>query len=65
MKEIQLPKGVKFAKEYLAEDVCLWVDPIDNTKGFIQGVAEAVTILIGISHKGKAELGLIGIPFKK
>ncbi len=54
MKEIQLPKGVKFAKEYLAEDVCIWVDPIDNTKGFIQGIAEAVTILIGISHKGKA-----------
>jgi len=45
--------------------LCVWIDPIDNTKGFISGEIEAVTILIGISYKGKAEVGIVGHPFKK
>ena len=53
------------AREIPEEDLCIWIDPIDNTKGFINGTAEDVTILIGISHKQKAEMGIIGIPFKK
>lgn len=43
--------------------MCVWIDPIDNTKGFIEGRAEAVTILIGISCKGKSEVGIVGSPF--
>jgi len=43
----------------------VWVDPIDNTRGFLQGEAEAVTNLIGISHKNHAALGIIGVPFKQ
>lgn len=37
-----------------AEDLCIWIDPIDCTKGFVGGYVEDVTILIGISEKRKA-----------
>lgn len=46
-------------------DFCVWIDPIDNTKGFLNGDLHAVTILIGLSKKGVAEIGIIGSPFLK
>lgn len=45
--------------------MCIYIDPIDNTKGFINGHPEDVTILIGISNKQKAQMGVVGIPFKR
>jgi 3'-phosphoadenosine 5'-phosphosulfate (PAPS) 3'-phosphatase len=44
--------------------LCAWIDPIDCTKGFIGGFVEDSTVLIGISHKGKASIGIVGSPFK-
>lgn len=46
------------------EELCVWIDPIDCTKGFIQGEIQDVTVLIGISQKKQAEIGIIGIPYK-
>lgn len=54
LKDIYLPEEFKLDQKYHEDDVCIWIDPIDNTKGFIDGHSEAVTVLIGISHKGKA-----------
>ncbi len=43
----------------------MWIDPIDCTKGFIEGNLEDVTVLIGMSINKYPCLGVIGIPFKK
>lgn len=45
------------------EDVIVWVDPLDGTSEFTQGLLDHVTILIGLSVKGKAIGGVIHQPF--
>lgn len=55
---------IRFSKDYNLKDLCVWIDPIDNTSGFIHGKPKEVTVLIGMSYKNKAEIGIIGIPFK-
>ncbi|XP_017487731.1 PREDICTED: 3'(2'),5'-bisphosphate nucleotidase 1-like [Rhagoletis zephyria] len=45
------------------EDVVVWVDPLDGTSEFTQGLLDHVTILIGLSVKGKAIGGVIHQPF--
>lgn len=45
------------------EDVVVWVDPLDGTSEFTQGLLDHVTILIGLSVKGKAVGGVIHQPF--
>lgn len=45
------------------EDIIVWVDPLDGTSDFTQGFIDHVTILIGLSVKGKAVGGVIHQPF--
>jgi 3'-phosphoadenosine 5'-phosphosulfate (PAPS) 3'-phosphatase len=47
------------------QDSCLWIDPIDCTRGFINGTLEDVTILIGLSFKKAPHVGIIGTPFRR
>jgi 3'(2'), 5'-bisphosphate nucleotidase len=61
---VTLPTDVRFDNTYDLKDVCIWIDPIDNTRGFIEGSLEAVTVLIGLSYKQKAEIGFSGLPYK-
>jgi 3'(2'), 5'-bisphosphate nucleotidase len=44
-------------------ELCLWIDPIDNTQGFIKGKLEGVTILVGMARKCQAYLGIIASPY--
>ena len=60
-----MPENVTFNKEYSEEEICVWVDPIDCTKGFINNHVEDVTVLIGVSLNKKAEIGIVGMPFKR
>lgn len=55
-----LPDQYKDIKD---EDIIIWVDPLDGTTEFVKGCLESVTVLIGISHKGKAVAGVIHQPF--
>eukprot|EP00455_Lapot_gusevi_P013378 TRINITY_DN16502_c0_g1_i2.p1 TRINITY_DN16502_c0_g1~~TRINITY_DN16502_c0_g1_i2.p1 ORF type:complete len:326 (+),score=73.92 TRINITY_DN16502_c0_g1_i2:88-978(+) len=41
----------------------VWVDPLDGTREYTDGVLEAVTVLIGISYEGRALAGVIHHPF--
>eukprot|EP01084_Bolivina_argentea_P256847 432604_1 len=43
--------------------VCIWVDPIDGTKEYTQGIKNSVTCLIGIAYKGQPISGVINRPF--
>lgn len=45
------------------EDIIIWVDPLDGTTEFVKGSLDSVTVLIGISHKGRAVGGVIHQPF--
>jgi len=45
------------------DDFVVWVDPLDGTKEFTEGNITHVTVLIGISAKGKAVGGVVHQPF--
>lgn len=44
-------------------DLCVWIDPIDGTKEYTEGIKNAVTCLIGISYKQSPIAGIINRPF--
>lgn len=45
------------------EDIVIWVDPLDGTNEYTQGFLEHVTVLVGLSIKGKAVGGVIHQPY--
>ncbi len=45
------------------EDVCVWVDPLDGTKEYTEGLLDHVTILIGIAVGQRAVAGVINQPY--
>ena len=47
------------------EDVCVFVDPVDGTREFVEGRLENCQCLVGISVSGRAVAGAIGLPFPK
>lgn len=55
-----LPDELKLVDD---EDICIWVDPLDATTEFVQGIFDHVTILVGIAVHGKAVAGVIAQPF--
>ena len=44
-------------------DITVFIDPVDGTREFVEGRLEAVTSLLGISYRGRAVAGIMGIPF--
>ncbi|XP_975068.2 3'(2'),5'-bisphosphate nucleotidase 1 [Tribolium castaneum] len=46
-----------------SEDIVVWVDPLDGTSEYTQGLLEHVTVLVGLSVKGKAIAGVIHQPY--
>lgn len=63
-RKVDLPKCVDFQREYEAKEICVWIDPLDCTQGFINERKHEVTILVGISYKGRPICGIIGHPYK-
>ncbi|XP_034018759.1 3'(2'),5'-bisphosphate nucleotidase 1 isoform X2 [Thalassophryne amazonica] len=45
------------------EELVVWVDPLDGTKEYTEGLLDNVTVLIGIAHGGRAIAGVINQPF--
>ena len=45
------------------DDMVVWVDPLDGTAEFTEGLLDHVTILIGIAIDGRAVAGVINQPF--
>lgn len=50
-------------REYPLDELVVWIDPLDGTKGFTRGHKEGVTVLVGVSHKGHALAGVVHRPF--
>lgn len=55
-----LPEELKSVRD---ADICIWVDPLDGTAEFTEGLLDHVTVLIGIAVKGKAVAGIISQPY--
>ncbi|XP_015120689.1 3'(2'),5'-bisphosphate nucleotidase 1 [Diachasma alloeum] len=47
------------------KDVCVWVDPLDGTSEFTQGLLDHVTVLVGVAVGKKAVGGVIHQPYSK
>ncbi|KAM9779437.1 3'(2'),5'-bisphosphate nucleotidase 1 isoform 1-T2 [Syngnathus typhle] len=45
------------------EELVVWVDPVDGTKEYTEGLLDNVTVLIGIAYAGRAIAGVINQPF--
>lgn len=45
------------------EDVTVWVDPVDGTAEYTEGLLDHVTVLIGIAVKGIAVAGVVYQPY--
>ncbi|KAM8945336.1 3'(2'),5'-bisphosphate nucleotidase 1 [Pelodytes ibericus] len=45
------------------EELVVWVDPLDGTKEYTEGLLDHVTVLIGIAYQGKAIAGVINQPY--
>ncbi|XP_007544568.1 3'(2'),5'-bisphosphate nucleotidase 1 isoform X2 [Poecilia formosa] len=54
------PKEYEALKE---EELVVWVDPLDGTKEYTEGLLDNVTVLIGIAYGGRAIAGVINQPF--
>ncbi|CAH1972508.1 unnamed protein product [Acanthoscelides obtectus] len=50
-------------KEVNPQDVVVWVDPLDGTSEYTQGLLDHVTVLIGIAVQGRAVAGVIHQPY--
>ncbi|XP_008311696.1 3'(2'),5'-bisphosphate nucleotidase 1 isoform X2 [Cynoglossus semilaevis] len=49
--------------ELTEEELVVWVDPLDGTKEYTEGLLDNVTVLIGIAYGGRAIAGVINQPF--
>uniref|UniRef100_A0A3B3YL95 3'(2'),5'-bisphosphate nucleotidase 1 n=1 Tax=Poecilia mexicana TaxID=48701 RepID=A0A3B3YL95_9TELE len=58
--ERSCPKEYEALKE---EELVVWVDPLDGTKEYTEGLLDNVTVLIGIAYGGRAIAGVINQPF--
>ncbi|XP_060826745.1 3'(2'),5'-bisphosphate nucleotidase 1 [Bombus pascuorum] len=47
------------------KDVCIWVDPLDGTSEYAQGLVEHVTVLVGVAVGHRAVGGIIHQPYYK
>ncbi|CAK6962774.1 '(2')%2C5'-bisphosphate nucleotidase 1 [Scomber scombrus] len=45
------------------EELVVWVDPLDGTKEYTEGLLDNVTVLIGVAYGGKPIAGIINQPF--
>lgn len=60
MLNAKCPENLLSLKE---EDVVIWVDPLDGTAEYTQGLLDHVTVLIGVAVHGKAVGGIIHQPY--
>ena len=66
LAEEELPGGFVIPEDLQSlvfSDITVFIDPVDGTREFVEGRLEAVTSLLGVSYRGRAVAGIMGIPF--
>lgn len=54
---------MEFPDEFFEDEMVIWIDPLDGTKGFTEGHLNHITSMIGVSINGRPRLGIIHKPF--
>uniref|UniRef100_V9IE28 3'(2'),5'-bisphosphate nucleotidase n=1 Tax=Apis cerana TaxID=7461 RepID=V9IE28_APICE len=62
MLQLKLPTHLE---DIDPKDVCIWVDPLDGTSEYAQGLVEHVTVLVGVAIGHRAIGGVIHQPYYK
>mmetsp|Transcript_40396 Transcript_40396/g.29101 ORF Transcript_40396/g.29101 Transcript_40396/m.29101 type:complete len:250 (+) Transcript_40396:405-1154(+) len=55
--------NMMFEDEFYEEDMTIWIDPLDGTKGFTEGHLAHITGMIGVSVNQRPKIGVIHKPF--
>ena len=53
----------EFPDEFYEEEMVIWIDPLDGTKGFTEGHMHHITSMIGVSIHKRPRIGVIHKPF--
>ena len=53
----------EFPDEFYEDEMEIWIDPLDGTKGFTEGHMYHITSLIGVSIRGRPRIWIIHKPF--
>ena len=53
----------EFPDEFYEDEMVIWIDPLDGTKGFTEGHMHHITSMIGVSIHNRPRIGLIHKPF--
>ena len=59
-QQLEMPADLAAAA---LDSITVWVDPLDGTKEFTQGLLDHVTVLIGMAVGGRAVAGVVLQPF--
>ena len=62
---LEFPEELRNLGTLNSDDLCVWIDPLDCTRGFVNNLKYECTILVGVTFKGEPILGIIGQPYKK
>ena len=53
----------EFPDQFFEDEMVIWIDPLDGTKGFTEGHLNHITCCVGVSIKGRPRIGVIHKPF--
>lgn len=53
----------EFPDEFYEDEMVIWIDPLDGTKGFTEGHLHHITSLIGVAVNKRPRIGIIHKPF--
>ncbi len=53
----------EFPDEFYEDEMVIWIDPLDGTKGFTEGHLHHITSMIGVSVNKRPRIGIIHKPF--